>query len=85
VFGLWNIRDGGSTLREPIGERDLLLLVPDASGEMTSPGKMTATALKKELGSRGLDCTGLKAVLVTRLQEAMSEGGAAGDEEEAGA
>lgn len=51
--------------------------VPTTSHEL---GKMTASSmtvaqLKKELGDRGLDTTGLKAALVARYEEALSAGG----------
>jgi len=42
---------------------------------------MTVAQLKKELGDRGLDATGLKAALVARLEEALASGGPAGDAE----
>ena len=43
---------------------------------MTNPVKMTVAQLREELKARGLDNSGLKPALVSRLQEAM--GGEAG-------
>ena len=39
---------------------------------MAGCAKMTVAVLREELKSRGLDATGLKAVLVARLEEAMA-------------
>lgn len=55
---------------------------------MTNPLKMTVAQLREELTTRGLDSSGLKPALVSRLQEAMEgkagagAAGAAGEKEE---
>ena len=45
---------------------------------------MTVAVLREELKSRGLDATGLKAVLVARLEEAMAGEGEGEGEGEGG-
>jgi hypothetical protein len=52
---------------------------------MSTPAKMTVSALREALASRGLDSAGLKPALATRLQEAMDgEAGGGGGQDAAG-
>jgi hypothetical protein len=48
---------------------------------MPAASSMTVAQLRKELGDRGLDTTGLKAALVARYEEALASGGPAADAE----
>ena len=49
--------------------------------KMPAASSMTVAQLRKELGDRGLDTTGLKAALVARYEEALASGGPAADAE----
>ena len=49
--------------------------------KMPAASSMTVVQLRKELGDRGLDTTGLKAALVARYEEALASGGPAADAE----
>ena len=62
-----------------------MLLLADAGDKPAPLAKMTVKALQQVLKAKGLDSKGLKAVLVQRLQEALTADAVSEDaEEEAG-
>ena len=53
----------------------------DASMTKMTVAKMTVAQLRKELESRGLDTSGLKAALVSRLEASLADDGAGAEPE----